>query len=429
MSSVESRIAEIANNGSLPPGMGRRTFLGLAAAAGVTVGLSACGVGSDSGSGSGKGGVQRAAIAGHVTTLANEFFVEYSDGATQLAKALGSKLKMFEEQGNVNTALGQLGTVKASGGKAMFGHNASEAECAAMVKSAQAAGIFYACTFTAPPNFTPADSKTWVRFITPSTPEIAYQTAKALFEKVGGEGTIIHVPGQKGSTPDVQRTSGLKRAMAEYPNINVVTTPDGNWVAQDSRKSFENTLPSVKDFVGVFAQNDSEAEGVIAALDARGIKGKLVTGFDGNKKNIQLIADGKQFMTSATTPGLSAALAAVSLFDAVNGVKLTLPESFLFQGAILVNADNAPDLNKKLYAGALPFDWEKMSRALHPDDWDPQTLLTPIVPQDFFADAPRGDYQLNSAWDNVDSKIASVKADYAARFKSGPLLQYKSAMV
>jgi ribose transport system substrate-binding protein len=426
MASPEARIAALADSDALPAGIGRRAFLALAAAAGIAVGMGACARGS---SVSTAGGSQHPAISGHVTTMASDFFVEYSAGADQASRAIGFPLTMHEEQGNVNTALGQLGTVRATGGKAMFGHNASEAECVAMVRAAAAANMLYACTFTAPANFTPADSDTWVRFITPSTPEISYRTAKAMFKKVGGRGTVIHIPGQKGSTPDQQRTAGLRRAAKEFPGITIVTTPDGNWVAQDARKVFENTLPSVGDFVGVFAQNDNEAEGVIAALDARGITDKVITGFDGNKKAIEYIAEGKQFMTSATVPGLSSGLTAVSLFDAINGVELTLPEQLLFQGAILVDADNAADLYKKLHSGDLPFDWAKMSRTLHPEDWDPQTLLTPINPHQFYADAPNKRYTLNAAWDNQETAIAAVKTQYANRFQGGPLIDYKATMV
>jgi ribose transport system substrate-binding protein len=427
MPSSEARIVDIARSDQFPRGVSRRAFLSVAAAAGIGAGLAACGRSSSTAAGTADG-LQRPKVFGHVTTFANEFFVEYGQGAQQCTAALGSPLQMFEEQGNVNTALGQLGTVRATGGKAMFGHNASEAEAVAMIKATDAAGIFYANTFTSPPNFTPADAQHWVRFITPATPEIAYQTAVAMFKKVGGAGTVIHVPGQKGSTPDVQRTSGLNRALAEYPNINVVTTADGNWVAHDSRTAFENALPSVKDFVGVFAQNDSEAEGVIAALDARGIKDKIVTGFDGNKTNIGYIADGKQFLTSVTTPGLSAALAAVSLFDAVNGIELNLPERFLFQGAVLATQENANDLLTKIYGKTLTFDWARMSQTLHPKDWDPQTLLTPIDPKKFFQGAA-GPYTLNPAWDAAADQIPQVAKDYGARFTSGPLLQYKQAMV
>jgi ribose transport system substrate-binding protein len=128
-------------------------------------------------------------------------------------------------------------------------------------------------------------------------------------------------------------------------------------------------------------------------------------------------------------PGLSAALCAVTLFDAINGVTLTLPERLLFQGAVLVTQDNAADLYKKLHTGDLPFDWVKMSRALHPNDWDPQTLLTPINPHKFYAEAPKNSYTLNPAWDSQEAAIAKVQKDYANRFTGGPLIDYKAVMV
>lgn len=426
MLSQEARTAAVVNSDLLPPGIGRRTFMTLAAAAGVALGVGACGRSSGAAA---TAWPQRSPITGQVTTMASDFFVEYCSGGEQAGRALGIDVTMREDQGNVNTALGQLGTVRAKGGRLMFGHNASEAECVAMVRAATAAKMLYACDFTAPANFTPADSDAWVRFITPNTPEIAYRTAKAVFDKVGGQGTIIHVPGQKGSTPDQQRTAGIRRAAAEYPGIKLVTTPDGNWTAQDARKVFENVLPSVGDFVGVFAQNDNEAEGVISALDARGIRDKVIAGFDGNKRAIEYIRDGKQFITSATVPGLSAALCAVTLFDAINGVTLALPERLLFQGAVLVTGENAGDLYDKLHTGDLPFDWVKMSRALHPDDWDPQTLLIPIDPHRFYAEAPKNSYSLNPAWDHQDTAMAKAHKIYADRFTSGPLIDYKAVMV
>ena len=173
----------------------------------------------------------------------------------------------------------------------------------------------------------------------------------------------------------------------------------GNWITEDARAAFSNALPSISDFSGVFAQNDSEAAGVIAALDAQGITGKPVTGFDGNAQNIQLIADGKQLLTSATIGGLTAALLGVAVFDVLNGVEFSLPERFMYQGAVLVQQDFAQEFLDNIYGGNLPFDWELMSQALHPDDWDPQTLLQPIVPADFFAGAEPGDVTINSAWD------------------------------
>jgi ribose transport system substrate-binding protein len=457
MASIESQIVDVARNGRFPDGVSRRAFISVATAAGITVSLAACGssskssTSSSSSAGAGStsaGGEASSAGTGsssaggttpanliksktysQITTLTNDYFVAFNDGAKQSATKLGMPFGDFEDNGNVNTALSQVGNVKTSGGKMLFGTPATEAEAGAVIKAAQAAGIYYGSAYTSPPFYTPADADHWVRFITPSSPSIAYNTAKQLFQKVNGEGTIIHVPGQKGSSADTERTTGLNKALKEFPNIKIVTTADGNWTSEDARKALLNVLPKVKDFVGVFAQNDSEAAGVIAALDAQNIKGKFVTGFDGNKQNIQYIADGKQFLTSATVGGLSGGLLAVAVFDAINGKKFTLPETFMYQGALLVTPDIAGDVLKNIYGDVLPFDWEKMSQVLHPTDWDPQTNLIPINAKDFFSTATPGADKLNPAWDAAIATIPAVTKTYADAFKTGPLFPYKATMV
>ena len=114
------------------------------------------------------------------------------------------------------------------------------------------------------------------------------------------------MPGAKGSSTDHQRTAGMRPAFTDYPNIKIVTAPPGNWTSEDARKSFDNTLPSVPDFVGVFAQNDSEATGVIAALDAQGIKGKVGHRVRRQQAEHRVHRGGQAVITSATIGGLTA---------------------------------------------------------------------------------------------------------------------------
>lgn len=435
MASIESRIVDVAQNGVFPSPISRRAFMTMAAAAGVALGVAgrAGVVGASPLAAGGRRVAGTDIITGptycQVTTLSNDFFVAFNDGAKLFSAALGLDLTTLEDDANVNTAISQVGNIKTAGGQMMFGTPASEAQAEAVIRACEDAGIYYGSAYTSPPFLTPADSPTWIRFLTPPSVTIAYQTAKALFEEIGGSGTVVHVPGQPGSSADDERTAGLLQAAAEYPDIEIVTTSPGNWISEDARVAFSNALPSISDFAGVYAQNDSEAAGVIAALDAQGISGKIVTGFDGNAQNIQLIADGKQFLTSATIGGLTAALLGIAVFDAVNGVEFSLPERFMYQGAVLVNNSFAQEFLDNIYTGDLPFDWEKMSRALHPDDWDPQTLLQPIVPSEFFANAEPGDVTLNSAWDAEAANIETVAADYSERFASGPLVAYKDSMV
>jgi ribose transport system substrate-binding protein len=432
MASTESRIVDMALHGQFAHPLSRRAFLSAVGAAGIVLGASACsssssGTGPKSAAAAGSGNIKRDKTWCQVTTLANDFFVAFNDGAKQAMSALGVPVVSFEDQGNVNTAISQVGNVRTAGGKSIFGTPATEAQAAAVTKACQSAGILYASSYTAPAWYTPADADKWALFVTPPSVKIAAATAKALFEKLGGSGTVIHVPGQKGSSADDQRTAGLNLTLKDYPNIKIVTASPGNWISEDARTSFTNVLPSVKDFSGVFAQNDSEAAGVIAALDAQGIKDKIVTGFDGNKQNIQYIADGKQYLTSATIGGLTAALLGIRVFDVLNGVDFSLPEKFLSQGALLVLPDAADKVLGTVYADKLPFDWTKMSKALHPDDWDPQTVLNPIDPKEYYAGVPQQQYKLNPAWDSAD--IAKVRTEYAAAFKSGPLFEHKAALV
>ncbi|CUR59872.1 ABC transporter substrate-binding protein [metagenome] len=431
MASIESKIVDVARNGRFAHPLSRRSFLAAAGAAGIVLGVAACG---DDKAGSAATGGSTAAAGKvkekswcQVTTMSNDFFVAFNEGGKQALTALGVEMDTLEDQGNVNTALGQVGNVKAVGGKSIFGTPATEAQAAAVTKAAQAAGILYASSYTAPAWYTPADADKWVRFVTPMSLKIATATAAALFEKVGGSGTIIHVPGAKGSSADDQRTAGLNAALADYPDIKIVTASPGNWTSEDARNSFNNILPSVDDFVGVFAQNDSEAAGVIAALDAQGIKDKVVTGFDGNKQNIQYIADGKQYLTSATIGGLTAGILGITTFDVLNGVEFSLPETFMAQGALLVNPDSASKVLGSIYQDELPFDWALMSKALSGDAWDPQTVLTPIDPNEYYAGVAQDEYTLNAAW--ADADIAGVKATYDAAFKSGPLFEFKSDLV
>ena len=71
----------------------------------------------------------------------------------------------------------------------------------------------------------------------------------------------------------------------------------------------------------------------------------------------------------------------------------------------------------------LPYDYEKWSRVLHPNDWDPQNSLRPIDPNKYWTNYPKpGGYQLPKGY--VDS-LASGEFDritqmYEKAFKDDP---------
>jgi ribose transport system substrate-binding protein len=443
--STEAKLHKVIDNGMLRDPMSRRAFLSVAGAAGLSFGVAACGgssskssssaapaasTGSTTASSSAAASITRGKQYVDVTTLSNEYFVLYADGARQMASALGLSVDLLQDNANAETGLSQVGTVAAAQGKMYTSTPATEGVVPGTVKQCMAHGIYYANAYTAPAWYTPPDGGDyWTMFITPPSAAIAYKTAQILFKHIGGEGTVIHVPGQKGSSADVQRTDGFNKALKEFPKIKVVTTAPGNWESQASATAFSNALPGVSDFQAVFAQNDSEAAGVIQVLDSQGIKGKAVSGFDGNSQNVEYIAQGKQLLTSVTLGGLTGGTVGVAVFDALNGVKRPLASRMMFQEGLMVQQNIAQEVYDKIYkAKELPFDWTKMSQALNPSDWDPQCRLTPIDPNSFFAGQPHDGYQLNSAYSAGDfsSQLKQVTEQYKTQYKSGPLLQWES---
>jgi ribose transport system substrate-binding protein len=434
--SAEARIVAALQRGKFRDPLSRRSFIAVASAAGLTAGLAACGSSSSSASGSAAGSsakITRGSQYVDVTTLSNEYFVLYADGARQMGQALGLSINLLQDGGSAATGLSQVGTVSAANGRMYTSTPATEGVVPGTVEQCKNDNIFYANAYTAPPWYTPPDGgDNWVMFVTPPSASIAYQTAQILFKHLDGKGTVIHVPGQKGSSADVQRTAGFTKALGEFPGIKVVTTGPGNWISQDAATAFSNVLPSVKSFDAVFAQNDSEAAGVIQVLDAQNIKGKAVSGFDGNSQNVQYIAQGKQLVTSVTLGGLTGGIVGVAAFDALNGVRRPLASRMMFQEALMVQQDIAQAVYDKIYAAKqLPFDWAKMSHALHPSDWDPQCRLTPINPTSFFAGSPHNGYNLNAAYSasSFQSDLSSITSEYVAHYKTGPLLTWQSSAV
>jgi ribose transport system substrate-binding protein len=68
-----------------------------------------------------------------------------------------------------------------------------------------------------------------------------YIGAKWLFEKLGGEGTVWYTRGIIGHPADTARDVGVKRALAEYPNITLYPSDDGIGTNWDPATATQNT--------------------------------------------------------------------------------------------------------------------------------------------------------------------------------------------
>ena len=174
---------------------------------------------------------------------------------------------------------------------------------------------------------------------------------EALVKATGGKGQILMLNGaptdanapffKKGAHKAID-ASGLKVA-AEYDN------PD--WSPDNAQKFTSSQLNNINpaDLAGVYAANDGQAGGVIAALRSAGVK-KMppVTGQDAELAAIQRILVGDQFMTIYKPIPIEANKAAEIAVDIINGKTVTGTtdfqgvKSFIFD-PVVVTKDNVKD--------------------------------------------------------------------------------------
>ena len=120
------------------------------------------------------------------------------------------------------------------------------------------------------------------------------RVAKWFIENRPEGGKVANIEGQAGVFAAVQRTAGFKSTIGEDKKFEVVASVPGNWDRQQSYDAATNILQQHPDLVGFYCNNDGMALGVIEAVKAAGLLGKVaVFGTDGISDAYRSIAAGE----------------------------------------------------------------------------------------------------------------------------------------
>lgn len=133
-----------------------------------------------------------------------------------------------------------------------------------------------------------------------------------------------------GSAVGVDRVKGFKdQVAAKYPDLKIVGELNGNDAIKEGHDAAANMLTAHPNIVGIYAANDNEAQGAIAAVQEAGKDPKaiVIIGFDGNAISLQDIKAGTQAATVAQDPFGQGQLAVTTALQLLNGesVKYTDP--------------------------------------------------------------------------------------------------------
>lgn len=131
---------------------------------------------------------------------------------------------------------------------------------------------------------------------------MAYELAKNVFDKMGGEGKVVVLRGVDAASSSQERTAGFERAIDEYDGIEEVESQSANYDQDTAASTMADILQAHPDVDAVLCCNDLMAAGAVSALKENGIAvgadGVLVAGIDGNYIALQSIDAGEIYATA-----------------------------------------------------------------------------------------------------------------------------------
>lgn len=147
--------------------------------------------------------------------------------------------------------------------------------------------------------------------------EYAYLGAKWLFEQLGGEGDVVYMRGIAGVSADTDRDNGFKRALAEYPGINVVHEVFTGWQQDQGKQQMFDFLATGIPFDGVWTSGIDNV--IVDAFVESGAPLVPIVGAD-NAGFVKYLAETDGLVGAAVTNPGSVGGAGVALaVDILNG--------------------------------------------------------------------------------------------------------------
>jgi erythritol transport system substrate-binding protein len=132
---------------------------------------------------------------------------------------------------------------------------------------------------------------------------VAAEFARLLGEK----GAYFELTGRESDTNAGIRSRGFHDVLDKYPGLKLTAKQSANWSQTEAFQKVETMLQANRDIQGIIAGNDTMALGAQAAIEAAGLKNKvIVVGFDGSPDVLASIRAGAIRATALQPAALAA---------------------------------------------------------------------------------------------------------------------------
>lgn len=116
------------------------------------------------------------------------------------------------------------------------------------------------------------------------------------------EVNLCFVIGVAGDTFTRERMSGFNEAIAEYSNINILDTQEGNWSRADAAAVAEDLIQAYPDMDGFVTLFDDMGLGIYQTVKAAGLDGQIkIFGYDNMSSIYDLILNNTNYINTVDT--------------------------------------------------------------------------------------------------------------------------------
>ncbi|MBN8997803.1 MAG: sugar ABC transporter substrate-binding protein [Rhizobiales bacterium] len=249
-----------------------------------------------------------------VANLQANFFNQIKQSVEAYGKEKGIEVITVDAKGDAATQVSQIQDLLAQNIDALIYIPAGATAAAVPVKAAKAAGV-PVVNIDRNAEGAPGDT-----FIATDSVTSAKQVCDYLAKQAGGKGEMVIVHGQKGTTPEVDRSKGCAEALKGYPDIKVVGELwSEGWHQDEGFKLTSDLLQANPNVSIIFAQADALALGAAQAVKVANSGHRIfIGGFDGDTAALTALKDGVFDVTATQQTqkmgrlGLDAAIALVA---------------------------------------------------------------------------------------------------------------------
>ncbi|MCQ8278797.1 substrate-binding domain-containing protein [Acetobacteraceae bacterium KSS8] len=225
-------------------------------------------------------------------TLQSPFYVQLKAGAEQAAKADGDTLIALDANGDINKQNNDIQDLITRGVKVLIINPVNPDAVAPALSAAQDAKI---------PVMTVdrAIHGDVVTYVGRDNEKMGALVGAVLAKRLHQGDKIIEIQGDAGGTVMAARRDGFNKQV-EAAGEKVVMGPYAEYVRANAVTAMQDLLQANPDVKAVYAHNDDMALGAMQVLRENNRKDVLVAGVDGLSEAVKEIANGNQYVATAS---------------------------------------------------------------------------------------------------------------------------------